>query len=295
MKEFELVKNADFGYYSVYPLPTKEELNAFYEATYYQRDTGQYSKVYSKDEINYFQSDCKILEKLFKLTFPKSARKSFLDVGCGEGFQADYFYEKKWEITCSDYSDFGLRTHHPNLIDKLIKGDFEELIKQLKERNDYYSIILLKNVLEHVVNPIETLHQLKNVMDEETLLCVDVPNDYSSFQSYLTENNYSENTWFCPPQHLHYFQFESLRKLFESQGFEIVSQQAGFAIEQFLLNEHSNYAKNKSLGKQAHLARCKASTFLLNSDVEKYIKLREAYANLAFGRDIVMIVKLKAK
>ena len=163
MCKFELVKNVDFGYLSVYPMPTKMELNEFYEESYYQKDTGQYSKTYSQDEINYFQSDCKVLDKLFELTFPQSKRKSFLDVGCGEGFQANYFHEKKWEITCSDYSDFGLKTHHSHLMDRLIKGDFEGLIKQLIERNDHYSIILLKNVLEHVVNPIETLNQLKKV------------------------------------------------------------------------------------------------------------------------------------
>ena len=294
MNQFELKKNTDFGYLSLHPMPNKKELNHFYESLYYQNEIGQYSKQYSDLEIDYFQNDCRVLEFLYKSTFQNSKRESFLDIGCGEGFQSNYFHKHGWSVTCSDYSDFGIKAHFPHLLNKLIKGDMEDLFKTLnKQENQYYSIILLKNVIEHVIDPIETLLKIKKVMDKETLLCIDVPNDYSSFQSYLIENNYTKNTWYCPPQHLHYFQFESLRKLIEANGFEIVSQQAGFPIEQFLLNQHSNYSKNKLVGKEAHLTRCKVSNFLLNSDMKKYIQLREAYANLSFGRDIIMTVKIK--
>ena len=79
----------------------------------------------------------------------------------------------------------------------------------------------------------------------------------------------------------------------EGEGFETVSLQAGFPIEQFLVNEFSNYAKNRSTGKSAHFSRCKISNFLLNQGVDEYIRLKEAYADLSFGRDINIIVKLK--
>ena len=139
------------------------------------------------------------------------------------------------------------------------------------------------------------INEIKKLMSENSLLFIDVPNDYSAFQNYLVENGYTKNTWFCPPQHLHYFQFESLKSFLESQVLEIVSMQAGFPIEQFLLSKHSNYFHNKDVGKEAHLTRCKVSNFLLSQDVDAYITLRESYANLSFGRNIIMIVKLRLK
>lgn len=291
----KLKQNKDFGFYSVDPLPTKTELASFYEQVYYQNDTAQYSKTYTTEETDYFTIECRILQNLFAKTFPASERKSFLDVGCGEGYQADFFYRELWQVTCVDYSDFGLKTHHPHLLETLIQGDFDASVERLRERSDDYSIILLKNVLEHVIDPDAVVEDLKTLMDSQTLLCIDVPNDYSSFQTYLLENEYTENTWFSPPQHLHYFQFDSLIKFLQSHGLEVVSSQAEFPIEQFLVNKHSNYARDRNRGKEAHLARCRISNFLISEGVEKFIQLREAYADLEFGRVISLIVRLDSK
>jgi 2-polyprenyl-3-methyl-5-hydroxy-6-metoxy-1,4-benzoquinol methylase len=290
---YKLKKNDLYGFLSVDPIPSKIELEEFYESIYYQEDKGQYSKNYTKEEIQYFYIDSQILHRIFDLNFPQSKRKALLDVGCGEGYQANYFYEKEWELDCVDYSEFGLNLHHPHLLKTLIKGDFETTINSLINKDKKYSAIFLKNVLEHVENPVETLKLLKLLMDEESLLFIDVPNDYSSFQSYLVDNEYSKNSWFCPPQHLHYFQFDSMTKLLELQEFKIVSMQSGFAIEQFLTNKYSNYVLNKSTGKEAHLSRCRISNYLISQGIDEYIKLRESFANLSFGRSICAIVKLE--
>ncbi|MEA2104180.1 MAG: hypothetical protein U9P79_06030 [Candidatus Cloacimonadota bacterium] len=68
-----------------------------------------------------------------------------------------------------------------------------------------------------------------------------------------------------------------------------------FASENIKAGEQFNYFYNKVVGKEAHLARCKASNFLINQDLDAYIGLRESYANLSYGRDIIMIVKLRSK
>lgn len=295
MSEFELHQDDRFGFYSVKPLPSKEELAAFYEQLYYQRDTGQYSKQYSAEEVEYFQIECQVLKHLYTVTFPDSDRREFLDVGCGEGYQADYFFQNGWQVTCVDYSDFGLTTHHPHLVPYLIKGEFEAVVSDLVPQKGQFSVVLLKNILEHVIDPSKAIQQLKRIMDDQTLLCIDVPNDYSSFQAYLLDQGFTENTWFGPPQHLHYFQFNSLRAFLEAHGLVVVSAQAEFAIEQFLVNEHSNYAKYRELGAAAHLSRCRISNFLLRVGVEKFVRLREAYADLEFGRGISMVVRLNSQ
>jgi len=292
-KQYQLKKNEIHEFYSIYPLPTQTELKEYYEKLYYQNDTGQYSKQYEEEEIKFFQNDCRILERLYQNHFPNTSSKACLDIGCGEGFQSNYFFDKGWDITCCDYSDFGLKQHHPHLVQNLIMGDFETIMKNLIKTNDMYSIILLKNVLEHVLSPENTIAEIKKIMNKNTYLFIDVPNDYSIFQKYLSDNGYTENTWFCPPQHLHYFQFKSLKSFLEAQGLEVVSTQAGFPIEQFLLNKHSNYFHNKEVGREAHLTRCKVSNHLLNQDIDGYIILRESYAKLSYGRDIKMIVRLK--
>lgn len=295
MKNFELKKHDKYDFFSVDPIPSKEELSAFYKNEYYQNDNGSYEKHYTDIELEYMVSDCRVVQQLFSRTFPKSKRKSLLDVGCGEGYQSNFFLKNNWNVSCFDYSEFGIINHNPNLKNHFIKGELETFLKEVKQKEQRYSIIFLKNVLEHVISPTLTLKLIKDIMDDETLLHIDVPNDYSSFQDLLIKNNHTSNTWFCPPQHLHYFQFDSIQKLLVGEGFEIVSLQAGFPIEQFLVNEFSNYTKNKHTGKAAHLSRCEISNFLLNQGIDKYIRLKEAFGELSFGRDIHVTVKLNNK
>jgi len=290
MKNFQLKENNKYGFFSVETLPTEDELNKFYEELYYQNNTGQYESSYSPEEIKFFEEDSIILEYLHTKFFLNSTRKSFLDLGCGEGYQSNYFFKKKWDLKSFDYSDFGIKKHNPHLISFFEKGKLDSFISNSLIK---YSIIMLKNVLEHVIDPISLLKNIKNVMDEESFLFIDVPNDYSNFQKMLINKGYTKNTWFSPPEHLHYFQFPSIKKLLEGEGFEIVSIQSGFPIEMFLVNKFSNYTKNQGRGKSSHNSRVEISNFLISQGVEKYINYREASANIEFGRDIKVIVKLK--
>ena len=293
MNDSNLIKNEVYGYYSVDPLPTPSELSDFYEQEYYQNETGQYNKEYSATEIEYVQIDCHILESIYCQVCPGTNRRSLLDIGCGEGFQSSYFFQRGWEVTCCDYADFGIKSQTPELLPFFRRRGVEDLFTTFGDQQGNFSLIMLKNVLEHVIAPIETLAAIRGLMDKESLLLINVPNDYSPFQNYLQNSGYTTNTWFCPPQHLHYFQFDSLQRLLDDQGFEIVSMQAGFPIEQFLTNASSNYVKNRSVGRNAHLARCELSLFLLAQGINKFISLREANAAIDFGRDVIAIVRQK--
>jgi len=77
-----------------------------------------------------------------------------------------------------------------------------------------------------------------------------------------------------------------MRNLLEGEGFEIVSIQSGYPIEQFLVNKFSNYSNNKSTGKASHNARVEISNFLVEQGLKEYVKLNESFANLSFGRNI---------
>jgi hypothetical protein len=119
-----------------------------------------------------------------------------------------------------------------------------------------------------------------------------VPNDFSSFQDLLVELGCTEETWVSPPEHLSYFNTASLKALIENQGFELVSLQADFPIEQFLVNEHSNYWKNRELGKGAHRTRVIVTNYLANKDLDRLIDYQEAAADLEFGRVITAYIRV---
>ena len=285
----QLIKN-EFGFYSVKNLPTKEFLEDYYAKKYFQqKDTNHpYCNAYSKDELIYFVNKAKIAEYI-----TSKSSQVLLDVGYGEGFFAKYFFDKKWDVTTLDFSDYGLSTHNQELLTNHISGDVFQSLEKITREEKKYDLINLSNVLEHVIDPISLLKSLKNLMHKDTYLRISVPNDFSNFQNFLLEKEYTKNTWVCVPDHLHYFTFESLENLLKSLNFIVDVSMGEFPIELFISNEKSNYTKDRSLGGYAHKSRIEVDNFLFDEGIEKYINFYQASAEIGFSRQVVVYVKIK--
>ena len=96
--------------------------------------------------------------------------------------------------------------------------------------------------------------------------------------------------WFTPPEHLSYFNQENLNSFISACGYRLLSLQANFPIEIFLTNTHSNYWRDRSLGKQAHFSRVFCENHLINKNIDNYIRYAEASAALGFGRELIAYV-----
>ena len=288
--KFSLKKHS-LGYYEVSPKPSVIELRQHYEKKYYQENNSFYQHDYSEEELRYFQLSGEIaLATLRK--YQISTTPNLLDLGCVEGFFANSFSRKNWKTTLVDFSDDGVRRHNPSLIGSFIKADLTTYIEKNQENIEEFGLINLDNVLEHVLDPAALLSSLKSCVHYNAILRIEVPNDFSSFQDLLINLDCTEETWVSPPEHLTYFNTASLKAFIESQGFELVSLQSDFPIEQFLINEHSNYWKNRELGKGAHRARVIVSNYLASKDLGRLIDYQEAAADLEFGRLLTAYVRV---
>lgn len=287
---YNIIKNI-YGFYEVDPKPSKEELNSFYENQYFQKNHSTYSSTYSDCELEYFANVARIAEATINCYQPKLT-KSLLDLGCGEGFFSKYFLHAQWDVTAVDFSSSGIRNHNPEVLDVFNKNDIFEFISDAEGNGISWGLINLDNVLEHVLEPVSLLRSIKNLMTNHSILRIEVPNDFSSYQKFLFENGHDDEHWVSPPQHLSYFSVCSLRNLLEQLGFKILSLQADYNIEQFILNKHSNYVRDKSLGKQAYMSRILNTNYLARNDVSKLMSLMEISAELDFGRLLTTYVKL---
>lgn len=287
---YHLIRNA-LGYFEIEPKPTPKELKNHYQKKYYQYDSGNYSQNYSNEEIQYFKVEAKLAEATIKRY--GDIKKSLLDIGCGEGFFSRYFHEKGWNIKCVDYSKAGIEKHNPSLLEFFKQDDIISYIDKVKFDKTEYGLLNLDNVLEHVLNPVELLQSMKKIMTKTTIARIEVPNDFSSFQKLLVTLNCTKETWISPPEHLNYFNHDSIISTLESVGFEILSLQADYPIEQFLLNDNSNYWKKRELGRAAHLSRVICTNYLSEKNIEKYIDFRSVSAELEFGRLLTAYVRLR--
>ncbi len=273
------------GFIEALPKPTAAELADFYRERYFQQGESSYSATYSEAELANFENVARVAAR----TCERASRPvhTLLDLGCGEGYFSRAFRSFGWSVTCADYSDFGIKHHNAELLPSLITGDVLETVGRMSEDRRAFGLINLQNVLEHVMDPVSLLKGMRRLLTPESIVRVRVPNDYSDFQAELMRNGYTSNTWFAPPEHLSYFNRRALLEVLHACGYRVRSLQADFPIEVFLANPHSNYWRDRSLGKGAHLTRVFVENFLIGTDMDAYIRYAEAAGELGFGRELV--------
>lgn len=274
----------ELGYIEAVPKPTADELAEFYSRRYFQEDFGQYAQIYGDDELLNFTLTAEVARRI---TERMSSEKFLVDLGSGEGYFAAAFHLAGWKVRCFDLSNYGIERHNPHLLEHYRQFDISKIQQSDLEGNP--GLINLANVLEHVIDPIALLTQLRNMIaGSSTILRIVVPNDYSDFQIYLLKNKLTKNTWFVPPEHLSYFHSQSLKNLLNQCNLKILSLQADFPIEVFLANPNSNYVEQPKLGKGAHNARIAIQNFLIQTDLDGYIDYSESAGRLGFGRDLIV-------
>jgi 2-polyprenyl-3-methyl-5-hydroxy-6-metoxy-1,4-benzoquinol methylase len=280
--EYSIKTEETYGFKQLDPIPSKSALAEFYATQYYPieplalTDT---EKQYIRNEVH-----------LALLTIKgKNPIPSLVDLGCGPGFFSQELMLLGWQVQACDYTRVALEANTPVLMPHLIECDIERYVETSE---DQYGLVNLQNVLEHLRDPISLLENVKRLMTSRSVLRVKVPNDYSAFQQYLVSGGYSLPTWVSTPDHVNYFNVGSLKSTFEKLGYKTLSIQADFPIEVFQLNEHSNYTKNKSLGKEAHMARLCASNYLMSKNMPLYKRYSEIAAELEYGRQLTIYAVL---
>lgn len=137
-----------------------------------------------------------------------SRTKTFLDIGAGKGSLVESVHN-----SFSDLSIFALEPSRAfnNLKEKkFLMGCYNSFFCSANFDGKLFDYISLIEVLEHVLSPRKFLEGIKNIMREDSLLMVSVPN--------VSNDKYD----FLSPDHISRFTVESATNLFKTVGFEIV-------------------------------------------------------------------------
>ncbi len=280
------LKRNKLGFFEVVNKPTQEELNSYYADKYFQQAEGSIQRTYNEDELRYIGLKNKqrsfLVERLTKKTDGK-----MLDVGCGEGFTLKHYFDLGWWVRGIDFSKAGLETQNPDMLKYVDIGDIYEKLIRYKKSSRRFDVIYLSNVLEHVVDPITLLNDLKNIISEEGVLVATVPNDGSDLQEYCLSNSLiPDRFWIAPPAHMSYFSYESLQSISNNTGWHCADIISDFPIDLYLLHKGSNYVVQKNNGKPAHQARIATEIILSDRDIVDVIDFYRAMAKVGMGRDL---------
>ncbi len=291
------LKQHSLGFWEISNKPTPEELQKYYADKYYQEGMGSYDIEYSSDELTYFRSKLEQRMAIIQHLFSSNGTfKNFLDVGCGEGYALSFFREQGWNVKGFDFSSAGVKSKNPSCLDILETGDIFALLKAEIASGQTYDLVWLQNVLEHVIDPIDLLKSLRKLVSQGGSAVVTVPNDFSITQrGALAYDHIDTAFWVSPPDHLTYFDHESLRSTANETGWECQEILGDFPVDWFLFHPGSNYVRNKSMGKAAHMARVQIENLIHRQPIEDVLKFWIAAAKLGIGRDITAILVNKIK
>lgn len=285
--DYKIVLNEKYGFYQVSPSPTPEELSEYYNANYY--DYGTYAKEYCENELVQKLIPAYEISYLFK-----QKKGKVLDIGCGEGFVMNQLHEEGWEVTGLDFSLDGITRHFPHLKEKVHRGDIYKSLADLIKNKIKFDVIICNNVLEHVIDPISFLGRFRDLCHKETVVRIQVPNDFSWLQQALKRDGMIKNDyWVGPPAHLSYFNNKSLRLLLESFDYNIVDFLGDFPIELFLMNKNSSYNLNKDVGPDAHSSRLYFDVNLLKFSMDNFITFRRGCGESGVCRNLIAYCKIK--
>ena len=285
----EVIKDIDYGYLKLDPIPSQEEVEAFYAKEFYDSNASYFNNSGLKlqqEQEDFFNMRWEAIYEVFKSYFKNDLNnRSVFDVGFGFAQALLYLKNKGLLVSGLEPSLEGVDFARRNGIEAFHTGieNFDCVGKKK------FDIVLLINVLEHLRKPEETLINIKNqLMLSDGLLVVDVPNDFNLFQEIANQEYNLGQWWVVSPNHINYFSPDSLKKLLIGCGFEIVDYEAAFPLDLFLLFG-DQYIGDRSLGSLCHNKRVNFERLMLKYGKRQELKsLYKAFADLNLGRSITI-------
>ncbi len=286
------------GYFQCANKPSQDELSAYYAKKYFQNPKStSYQLSYSEDEKKYISSEYAqrqwCLEKKLHI---RSKGKTFLDIGCGEGWALSHFSEIGCKVKGVDFSSYGVKKFNPKVQKYFIKSDIFHFIDQDIRKKNKYDIIHVKNVIEHVLEPEMLLTKIRALLKDNGIVMMTFPNDFSPIQKKLLKlNKINDYFWVTPPDHISYFNNGSFDALARRLGYRPLLTLADFPIDIFLFNDWSNYVHLRNRGKEAHQSKVHFMTLLFELDPKKCTEILLKWGEMGVGRALTFFMRLKAK
>jgi SAM-dependent methyltransferase/Tfp pilus assembly protein PilF len=139
---------------------------------------------------------------------PLSGRR-MLDVGCGYGGTLVSFAEQGCSVTGVEIDPERARVGRQRLADLGIQSDYRQddiCAPGIKERIGTFDIIVVQDVLEHVMDPRQTISALASLLRRNGVIYVVVGNKYSPDQ-LMADHHYAQAgmTILSRPQAIEYF------------------------------------------------------------------------------------------
>ncbi len=287
---YKVIDCKECGFIHVIPLPSGKKITQEYKDSYYSSVKPSYLKDTIIDRnwlFLHYAHRIKEVKRLLLRSF--SPPFSLVDIGSGPGLFLEFARDKGWDAIGIEpsYDAWNFAVKKGLNVLNIAFEDFDA------EANERFHAVFLDHVLEHLIDPKAAICRARDILKDNGVICVIVPNDYNPFQFALKKAKGVMPWWVSPPHHLNYFNKSSLSALLERCGFQVALTEATFPIDLFLMLGE-DYINDPVLGKLCHNKRKHFELLLEDAGFNNLrSSLYRSLIALNLGRDIVMYAVLK--
>jgi len=292
-QQYKIVIDPQYGYRHLEPLPTSEELERFYVEKYFSdiaksntRALG-IKRLMKEDDEKQFELNWlsatrwRDIFDILNQNLSDGQKRSLLDVGCGLGHFGQYMAQAGYRVSGIEPSRYAQE------VARSFGINIYSAIEDCLQAGQYFDAITLLYVLEHIPDPVDMLKKVQKLMKKDSLLVIMVPNDFSTLQVSACNKLGLAPWWIAIPDHINYFNFESIVKLVEQLGFQVIEIYGDFPMEMFLLFGDV-YVGNPELGSLCHKKRV---SFELALAPEVRRDIYRTFAKAGIGRSCLLFAK----
>lgn len=207
---FRVLHCLNCGLYFVNPIPTIKGPESHHSDTLYKGRSG--IRQIEKQKVRALITAGEIMKLLRK---GRIHGNRLLDIGCGYGFFLKNLSENGWQaygceqnINAKEYAE------------KMGLIVYQDLQHECLWREDFYDVITLWNVLEHLEDPIKLLCKCQRLLRKGGVIVVRVPNVLLEYILWRIGKLLGKNPRYLDvPMHLFVFNVSSLKSLLKRAGF----------------------------------------------------------------------------
>lgn len=281
---FDMIDCATCSHIHAIPIPDVATLDQFYKQKFYEQERKKDYAALQKRDIDWWNDV--FTDRLNQFEAHLGRKGRLLDIGCGPGFFLGKAKELGWDALGIEPSESASNYAKEQVGVEVLNSSYElETIETIGQ----FDVIYSHGVLEHVRHPHHYFEKALELLKGGGLLFTSVANDFNPFQEVLRTSQGVEPWWLVPPEHLNYFNVESIKRVYQANQFDVLTCATSFPIDMFLLMG-DNYIGNNELGSASH-ARRKNFEAALEKAGKKDLKdsLYQAFADLGLGRQVDII------
>jgi len=157
-----------------------------------------------------------------------------LDIGCSIGTlgkQIKHFNENI-EVVGIEY-DKKMAHDADKYLDKVVVGDIETIIYTDLLKPDYFDVIILADILEHLINPWQTLIKITSLLNNKGVVIASIPNvrHYSTIVNLFFRGDWPyKERGIHDRTHLRFFTKKTIKDMFDIANLNIKTIKRNYRI-----------------------------------------------------------------